>query len=235
VPASSDLIASYERPFRRAVVVTWRGHQSLRVYTGLSVALGVGGAVGALALSPLLWLVAATGVLFGVGTAIGWLGALARTGWRGRAGRRPGRGRPAELAAVRANRPQARSEDLRLGHDQFAVTVEEDGWLLTWRFRLLAVDGRPDVEEIEIPGRPRFAASPIEDARFDVRDAAVATEQLLRAQGRAAQREAAAAGATQAGIEDASEFAIEARSTAAALRAATGQREGRRGLRRRDR
>lgn len=193
-----------------------------------AVALIVVGGVGAIVVSPLLLLTLAVGGLLAAYAALGIVGvsltsALAlRRYW----------GQKSELRDVLQRRPHAGTEDSELIHDRFAVTAEDDGWLLTWRFRPLAFGERPEDEaEIEVPGRPCYAARAISEARFDAHDAARAAEQLVIAQEDAAAREAAAAAAVHGGVIDAAEraeLAIEARTTAAALRRATGQDDRRR-------
>jgi hypothetical protein len=221
-----ELMAPYEHPFRFALAETWRRQPELRRATvGGAVAFAVGSAGLALGAGIL-------GLLGGLGAMVVWLvaalwviGAL-REGFRlVRAWRQP-----SELGRVRAQRPQAGTEDAEVAHDQFAVTVEDDGWLLTWRFRPLRATASPADEEIEVPGRPRYGARVVEDRQFDVRDAARAAEQLVTAQERAAERETAAAAAAHRARERAAgaeELALEARSTAAALQRATGQRSRR--------
>jgi hypothetical protein len=218
-----ELMVPYERPYRHVVAHTWRHQPELRLATALSVVLWVGGAVGVAAGVPLLGLTAGLGAMIGTLTTAAWVGAVLREGrrltrsWRQRS----------ELATVRAHRPQAGTEDPDIAHDEFAVTVEEDGRLVTWRFRPLPVDEHPSDDEYEVPGRPRYGASPVDDVPFDVYDTARAAEQLVIAQDQAAQREEAAAIAAQgtiAGVRATAELAAEARSTAAALQRATGQR-----------
>jgi hypothetical protein len=139
-------------------------------------------------------------------------------------------GRRSELASVLARRPQAGEEDPDLAHDLFAVTVEDDGHFLTWRFRPLAIDEQPTIDEVEVPGRPRHGARAIEDRIFAAEDAAIAAEQLVAAQDRAAEREVNAARAARRVVEAAdlsADLAVEARSTAEALRHLTGQRSRR--------
>jgi hypothetical protein len=221
-----ELLAPYERPLRHVAAVTWRKQPQLRRDTAIAAVLGVGGLLAAATIHPLLLLVAGCGAMLGAFVLIAWLGAMTRETLR----LRRAWGRRTELGTVRAHRPQAGSEDPDVAHDQFAVTVEDDGWMITWRFRPLAVHEQPGDLEIEVPGRPRYAASAVSDSRFDARDAARAAEQLVLAQEAAAGRESAAATAAHDGIADAdrrAELAIEARSTAAALQRTTGQRSRR--------
>lgn len=226
VPRRATLMAPYERPLPYVARAAWRASPQLRRWTLVTVPLVAAGTIGAVAGEPLLWLLAGTGAMFGAFVLVGWAATIGSTVWR----LRRGWGRRSELGTVRAKRPQAGSEDPDVAHDQFAVTVDEGGWLVTWRFRPLPVDEQPAVEEVEVPGRPRWAASPIANIRFDARDAARAAEQLVTAQEAAAEREEAAAAAAHGGIADAdrrAELAAEARSTAAALQRATGQRSRR--------
>jgi hypothetical protein len=164
--------------------------------------------------------------VIGTVVAVAWLFAILREGLRLQRSWR----QPSELGRVRSYRPQAGAEDPDMAHDEFAVTVEDDGRLLTWRFRPLLISEHPDEREMEIPGRPRYAASAVDDVPFDIHDTARAAEQLVVAQEQAAQREAAAAMVAHAVNGDAAsraELAAEARSTAAALQRATGQRSRR--------
>jgi hypothetical protein len=105
------------------------------------------------------------------------------------------------------------------------------GHLVTWRFRPLAVTEMAGEEELEIPGRPRYAAAPVAHEPFEAVDAARATEQLVAAQERAAALEADAAGTAREARDGAwrqAELAAETASTAAALQRLTGQRPRRR-------
>lgn len=217
-----ELEAPYRRPFRHILATIWRAQPLLRVYSFLAPALFAVGAIGVAAGEPLLGLLAGVGAFLLWLTAGGWVLTAVRETWR--LTRRWAQ--KSELRSVRERRPHAGSEDAEIAHDQFAVTAEDDGWLLTWRFRPLRVDEAPGDDEVEVAGRPRFAASAVSERRFDAHDAARAAEQLVAAQEDAARRESAAAAEAHGGIADASEraeLAIEARTTAAALRGATGQ------------
>ena len=217
------LMAPYEHPYRYALVQTWRHQRELRNATALAVALGVAGAIGAGAGVELLGLLAGVGSMLGCVVVLLWLVAIVRTGWRLTRSWR----QETELAVVRARRPHAGSEDPDVAHDEFAVTAEGDGRLLTWRFRPLLISDHPGELELEVAGRPRYAASIVDETPFDVHDTVRAAEQLVSAQAEAARREAASAAAARATLEQArddAELATEAMSTAAALQRATGQR-----------
>jgi hypothetical protein len=216
-------MAPYERPFRHVLAATWRRYPDLRLATVLTAVLWVGGTVGAYAARELFGFVAGLGVVAVWVVALLWVAMLMREGWRLTRSWH----RRTDLGVVRARRPQAGEEDPELAHDEFAVTVEEDGHLVVWRFRPLSVTEEPDDRELEIPGRPRYAASPVGHEQFDVQDAARAAEQLVAAQERAAARESAAAAAADHAADDAGRLAdleIETRSMAAALQRITGQR-----------
>jgi hypothetical protein len=222
-----DLEAPYRHPFRHVTVATWRAQPVLRRWTYLAPVLLAAGGVGVAAGEPLLGLVGGVGAMLFWIVLLGWLWVVLRETWQ----LTRSWGQKSELRSVRERRPHAGSEDPDLAHDQFAVTAEDDGWLLTWRFRPLFIDQRPGDHEIEVPGRPCYAASVVTERRFDPQDAARAAEQLVAAQEDAAAREAAAGAAAYSGVADATEraeLAIEARSTAAALRRATGQDDRRR-------
>jgi hypothetical protein len=225
-PRRDALEAPYHHPFRESAGANWRTQPGLRRQATLSGVLVVGGGIGAVALSPILLLTVAVGAMLGllVLLVIGWwslrdgLALIRRTRQK------------SELRSVLQARPHAGEQDADFAHELFAVSAEDDGWLYTWRFRPLRLREQPSDDEVEVPGRPRYAAKVVTEARFDVHDAARAAEQLVLAQDAAAAREAAAAGAAYHGIEDAAtraELAQEARSTAAALQRATGQRRRR--------
>jgi hypothetical protein len=218
-----DLEAPYRRPFRLVAAGTWRAQGRLRRDSYVALAVIAAGAIGAVTVSPVLWILAGAGAMVGAFALVGWTAAVLRESWR----LRRAWGQKSELRSVLHARPHAGTEDPELAHDLFAVTAEDDGWLLTWRFRPLRVGEHVDEEtEVEVPGRPRHAARVVTERRFDAHDAALAAEQLVAAQEDAAAREARAAAAVHGGIEDAdrrAELAIEARTTAAALRRATGQ------------
>jgi hypothetical protein len=218
-----ELMEPYEDPYRHILKETWRHQRDVRLAT---------------ALAGVLWLVAVSNVLVGgaelaLGAGLGallgtialgfWIVAILRSGWRMTRSWE----RTTELGEVRAHRPQAGTEDPDVAHDEFAVSVEDGGRLVTWRFRPLAIAERPVEDEMEVLGRPRYAASPVDGVPFEPHDTVRAAEQLVLAQAKAADREAAAAGAARAGIEAGSAHAslqAEAATTAAALRRATGQR-----------
>jgi hypothetical protein len=221
-PRRQELEAPYRRPFRLVAAGTWRARPRLRRDTYGALTVIVAGAIGAVTVSPVLWILAGAGAMIGAFALVGWTAAILRESWR----LRRAWGRKSELRSVLHARPHAGSEDPELVHDLFAVTAEDDGWLLTWRFRPLAVHALPEDDEVEVAGRPRHAARAVSERRFDPRDAALAAEQLVAAQEDAAAREARAAAEAHGGVTDADERAaltIEARTTAAALRRATGQ------------
>jgi hypothetical protein len=221
-----ELMAAYRRPLRHVARVLWRGSAQMRWRLGLTGGFLVAVAAGAVTgIQPLLAVGALGAAVAGL-ASLPWIGAIfqhtlrLRREWR----------RKSDLAPVRRRRPHAGLADPDVAHDEFAVTAEDAGYLVTWRFRPLAVSQFPTAEEIEVPGRPRYAASPVEQRRFDALDAARAAEQLVEAQDRAARREADAIAAVHDRRVDAArraELAVEARTTAAALQRATGQRPAR--------
>jgi hypothetical protein len=227
VPAQrAELMAPYRHPARHCAAVVWRETFAVRAGMAVGVLCTVAGAAGVVAGEPLLELLAVVGLLTLISMGFSWAYVTAGAtlpllrAWRQRS----------ELRDVLEKRPHAGSEDPDLVHDLFAVTVEDDGWLYTWRYRPLAWDEQPGLEQVEVPGRPRYAAEVILERRFDARDAARAAEQLVEAQESAAQREALAA-AQAAHVAETAELneheAEEARGTAAALQRSTGQRSRR--------
>jgi hypothetical protein len=225
-PRRAELERPYQRPFRHSAGVAWRALPLVRKEAYLAAVLVVGGGIGAVAFEPLLLLTLAVGVLLALmaGGTLAWF-----TVSDGLAQIRRAR-QKSELRSVLQARPHAGAQDPEVAHDLFAVTAEDDGWLYTWRFRALRVFEQPGDDEVEVPGKPRYAAEVVTESRFAAHDAAQAAEQLLHAQDGAAAREAAAAATAYDGLTDASaraELAIEARTTAAALQRATGQRRRR--------
>lgn len=218
-----QLEAPYRHPYRVAGRHAWDSLPAVRGQAKLSAALVAGGTAGALALSPVLWLTVAVGVMLALYVLLVWSAATIGDAtrmvrhWR----------QKSELRSVRERRPHAHDADPDVVHDEYAVTAEDDGWLLTWRFRPLRHWERHDDEtEVEVPGRPCYAARAVTEARFDARDAARAAEQLVAAQAHAETLEQQAIAEAHGGVADASqraELAVEARTTAAALRRATGQ------------
>jgi hypothetical protein len=227
VPAQrAELMAPYRQPARHVAAVVWRRTFAVRALMAVGVLCTVAGAAGVVAGEPLLELLLVVGLLTLISMGFSWGYVTAAEtlpllrAWRQRS----------VLRDVLEKRPHAGSEDPDLVHDLFAVTVEDDGWLYTWRYRPLAWDEQPGLEQVEVPGRPRYAAEVILERRFDARDAARAAEQLVEAQEHAAEREALAAAAVAHVVEQAElneHEAEEARTTAAALQRSTGQRSRR--------
>lgn len=220
------LMVPYRRPFRYVLARGWRSSAQMRWRTTLAVGFWLAAAAGATADSIAL---RGVGVLGGIVASIAafpyFQAVVSHTVRLKRAWRKK-----SELGTVRRHRPQAGSADPDIAHDEYAVSVEDAGHLVTWRFRPLAVNEFPATTEIEVPGRPRYAASPIDQRPFDARDAARAAEQLVEAQERATERERAAVDAAQNARIDGerrAELALEAKSTAAALQRTTGQRSRR--------
>ena len=217
-----ELMGPYEHPYRYALRRTWRQDREPRIAAGLVVALVVTGEVGALSGADGLGALVGVALLPAIVVML-WVAAVARMVLR----ETREWDSPTELSEVRARRWHAGSKDPVLAHDEFAVTVEDDGHLVTWRFRPLRVSERATEDEFELPGRPRYAVSPVDEVPFATNDTARAAEQLVAAQTRAADREAAAVAAERAAVEArlvGAELELETRSTAAALRRATGQR-----------
>jgi hypothetical protein len=123
-----------------------------------------------------------------------------------------------ELGDVRARRPHAPERDRELAHDEYAVTVEDDGRLFVWRFSPLAVTRPVPDGHVPVPGRPRYAATVVEQRDLSP-DPARAAERLADTQEHAARLEEQA----RARASERHELQTETSSTAAALRHLTGQ------------
>jgi hypothetical protein len=217
-----ELMEAYEHPYRHMLAVTWRRRGGLRGESALAVAFWLVCVAGIAAGEEILWRVAGLGAVIATIGVLSWLVAVVRGAWK----MTRSWGRKSPLGDVRARRVQAGEEDPGASHDEFAVTVEDDGHLVTWRFRPLLISEQPAESEIEVPGRPRYAASPVDRTPFEVHDTARASEQLVMAQTEAAQHEANAGASARAALEaDAvnAELSGEARTTAAALRRVIGQ------------
>jgi hypothetical protein len=226
VQQRAELMAPYRHPARHVAAVVWRETFAVRAMMAVGVLCTVAGVAGVVAGEPLLELLLVVGLMTLAAMGFSW-GSVTASGtlpllraWRQRS----------ELRDVLEQRPHAGSEDPDLVHDLFAVTVEDDGWLYTWRYRPLRWDEEPALERVEVPGRPRYEAEVILERRFDARDAARAAEQLVEAQEGAARREALAAAQAAHVVERAAlseHEAEETRTTAAALQRSTGQRSRR--------
>jgi hypothetical protein len=217
-----ELLAPYGHPYRHCLGAVWRAAPQLRRTTYLCGAMAAGMALGVLVDEPALTAVGAFVGAVALILLLRWIVEIARQAWR----MTRSWSRRSELRTVREQRQQAGSEDPDLAHDQYAVTVQDDGDLVTWRFRPLRIGEAPRREEVEVAGRPCYAASPVELEPFDVHDTARAAEQLVAAQEAAAAREAQAAAEAVEDAEaarDRAELANEAPSTAAALRGSTGE------------
>jgi len=144
-----------------------------------------------LALAAALWLGAGGLALAGAGAAPG-LGVAAlfatfvAAGWSTYvtvAGVRAIRRRTAEwradpgdaLARARAKRPHAAGARAEVAHDEYAVVARDDGRLVTWRLRPLAVHELPGEDERVLGGIPRYAAAPVAEAPPEAGEAAQAT------------------------------------------------------------
>jgi len=181
----ADLLVPYEHPYRHWLPRIWEiAHLRRTSIAGGAVAGACGTA----------WLVtggAGWGILAVVVamilllvTAVWTAGAAAIVARHVRAWDRPG-----ELERVRAGRPHAADRDPTLVHDEYAVTVEETGDLFLWRFETLRVDQPAPRGTVDVPGRPRHAASVIHEWDFDHEDTVRAAEQLADAQAHAAAQE----------------------------------------------
>jgi hypothetical protein len=221
-----ELEEPYARPYRTLVpraITPMRPRATLTVGAGAAVAGGAASLFlgSGVAIFGLLVLVLAIGVV------AWWALVAAREVFRlTRVWAEPN-----VLEDVRRARPHRGNADPAIAHDEFAVTVEDDGLLCVWRFRPLPVwdNGAPD--EVRVPGRPQHTARVVDELPLHPRDQVRAAEQLAAAQDRAAELEAEAiadAHRRLARQEARAELEAETASTAAALQHLTGQRRSRR-------
>jgi hypothetical protein len=219
-----ELMAGYERPYRRWLPVAWE-------YEHVPRAVAIGGLLSLAGLiadrvDPPHTTLLLSGLAIGVGVLLwaAWVTVSAAFIVGGRI--RDWEESEHELAAVRRRRPHAAEIDHELAHSEYAVSVDEAGQLVTWRFKPLAANETAPGHALLITGRPRYAAVAVDEEPYDPVDAARAAEQLAEAQQRAARLEVAAVERARQGLEEAETAAVleqESRSTAAALRGITGQ------------
>lgn len=217
-----DLEGPYQHPYRFWLPQVWRRGHGTPIAIAAALCLTAGAVLeqtsdvdGWLTLSVVLALLGAIAVLQFMAKGAWEIWRVTR-GWR----------RGGELERVRRARPHAGERDPDLVHDEFAVTVEDSGYLFVWRFRTLEVyDVYPD-DEVAVPGRPRHTAKVVTEIALDPHDTAVAAAQLAEAQDVAAEYERRARDhVTQAASHD-GEVAADRRAVAAALRHLTGQARG---------
>ena len=220
-----ELLDTYRHPYRRWIPIAWE-HERVPPRVAAAALATVAALVAHLVDGPdpaLMYaaLLAAGGVL---GWTL-WVTLNAALIVRGRI--RDWEADPDdELGAVRRRRPHAGEADTELVHAEYAVSVDDSGHLVTWRFRpLSAMDAKPSHAKL-LPGTPRYDAVAVDSRPFDPLDAAVAAEQLAGAQEQAAALERRAGERAQRGLQEAqsaAELEAETRGTAAALRGITGQ------------
>src|SRR4051812_43178587 len=221
-----ELLAGYQRPYVRWLPVAWRMN-SVPQLAIAALMVDVAAVVAQLVLidgvpDPLLVLAALVtlvAVVWSVWTTIVAVQVIRERTRRWKAG-------DTELERVRVRRTHAPEADQGVAHDEFAVAVEDEGDLVTWRFSPLAADERAPAGALLLPGVPNYAAREVARTPFDPEDAAHAAEQLAEAQYVAAEREGAAAEEVREALRDLERrraLAGEARSTAQALRRHTGQ------------
>src|SRR4051812_46214912 len=192
-----ELAWPYDHLGRHSALAAWREEQALRRTIVASLGLIAGGSVGAAAGVEAFAIVAGVGAMLWTISLI--LLVVAAVRQTARLSRRALQTRgDSELGRVRAERPHVVDADPVVAHAEFAVTAEDDGRLVTWRFYPLAVDATVPEGEVEVPGRPRYAARAITDSTFDFANAVRAAEQLLEAQSVASLYETRAARETRA-------------------------------------
>lgn len=214
-----DLEEPYRHPYRFWLPQVWRRSYGTPV-TIAGVLCVIGGAILEQTSDVDGWLVLA--VLLALLGAIAVLQFMAKGAWEiWRVTR--GWGQGGELERVRRSRPQAGERDPDLVHDEFAVTVEDSGYLYVWRFRTLEVyDAYPE-DEAAVPGRPRHTAKVVTEIALDPHDTAVAAAQLAEAQDMAAEYERRARDRVAQVASQDREVEADRRAVAAALRHLTGQ------------
>ena len=197
------------------------------MWAAVDAGLGALWALGAAADLRTLKLIAGTLTVFAVVRTLGVLVRATRAGVgvirKRTAEWRPGQG---DLAKARRHRPHRVEADPDVAHDEYAVAVADDGRLVTFCFTPLMAGERPVRGAILITGTPRYEAVEVRTEHFDAEDSVRAAEQLAEAQEHAARLEAAAVERARTEIEELEalhEHAIEARTTADALRRITGQ------------
>jgi hypothetical protein len=220
-----EVLAGYRRPYVRALPHALRS-QWLALAVSVTTVLAVAAAGGALAgwegasvmlaLAIVAAITAALGALWGIANGVAVVRRRTED-WHGDGG---------ELSEVRARRPHRFDADAEIAHQEYAVAVSDDGDLITYRFTPLHAHEPVSAGAVVVPGVPRYESRPIERTPYDIHDTARAAEQLAAAQTRAAELELDAARHAREDLEldgAARELMRESRSTADALRGATGQ------------
>jgi hypothetical protein len=221
-----DMMTGYEHPYRRWIPIAWQYERVPPVVAiaalasvGALVADSVGGRDPVLLYSTLL----------GASMVVMWTLWVTLNAALIIANRiRDWEASEDDLAAVRQRRPHAAEADPHLAHTEYAVAVGDFGELVTYRFRPLAASQTVPAQAQLIKGKPRYAADQVAETPYDAVDAARAAEQLAEAQQHAAALEREAIGRAARGLEDlreAEEIEWESKSTGAALRGITGQRD----------
>ena len=134
-----DLMLPYERPYSVALGFEWQTQPGLRRSTYLAAGLLAAAAGCFVAGATWLGLLVLIVALVVTRVALGWGFSVLSATWRKTRGWKA----RTELGDVRARRPHAPEHDPDVLHDEFAVAVDDDGYLHTWRFRPLDARERP--------------------------------------------------------------------------------------------
>ena len=232
VISREELLESYAHPYRRWLPVALKGYgvHYLAALTALAGGIGwIGSATDADRFANTVLTIAVLGVFAVVFVAIWALVVGVRVirdrTWQWR------RDRGDDLARVRERRPHRGDADAAVAHAEYAVSIEDDGTLVTWAFEPLAAGDEWDEETVLITGTPRYEARKVLSVGYDPTDHARASEQLVVAQEHAATLEADEI--VRARLEHehdtaARELMAESRSTGDPMRRATGQDRRRR-------
>ena len=190
VISREELLDSYAHPYRRWLPVALKGY-GVHYLAGLTALVAAVGGLAALAdagVANTVLTIAVLGVFAIVFVAI-WALVVGVSRIRDRTWQwRPDRGD--ELARVRERRPHRGDADAVVAHAEYAVSVEDDGTLVTWAFEPLHAGDEWDEDTVLITGIPRYEARRVLSVGSDPTDRARASEQLVVAQEHAATLEA---------------------------------------------
>lgn len=225
-----ELLDSYAHPYRRWLPIALKGYgvHYLVGLTALVAALALLGTLADAGFADAALTVALLGVFAIV--CVSWWALVHGVRIIRHRTRQWRPGRRDDLAEVRRRRPHAAEADAEVAHVEYAVSVEDNGKLVTLAFEPLHAADPWDEDAVLITGIPRYEARPVHSVAYDPTDQARASEQLVEAQERAAALEADEIVRARLELEHgtaAAALMAESRATGEALRGITGQRRRR--------
>src|SRR3954452_117695 len=178
----AELLAGYERPYARWLPIAWRVNSVPQLAIAAVMVDLAAVAAHAVLVDGAPALLVGLAVLVSVIALVWWVWTTVVAVQVIR--RRVGAWRPdaSELDRVRRRRAHAGDADAGLVHDEYAVTVTDDGQIVTWRFTPLPADAVAPAGATVLGGVPVHAAEEAGRTPFDATDTGRAAEQLAEAQ-----------------------------------------------------